>query len=77
MLSKNEEIRALKIMRRDVRDFVDECSDVNMTFMAESVFAELGCEDEEDLEELFELSFKVSEEWDSPKDLGSRVVLSI
>ena len=77
MLSKSEQERALKIMRRDVVDFVDECNDVNTTFMAESVFAELGCEEEEDLEELFELSFQVSEEWDSPKDLGSTVVLSV
>jgi hypothetical protein len=77
MLSKAQKKQALKVMRRDVHDFVDECRDVNSTFMAESAFVDLECEDEEELEELFELSFQVSEEWDSSKELGSTVVLSI
>jgi hypothetical protein len=64
MLNKGQQKRALRIMREDVHDFVDECRDVNMTAMSESVFVDLECEADEELEELFELSFKVSEEWD-------------
>ena len=64
MLNKAQQKRALRIMREDVHDFVDECRDVNMTAMSESVFVDLECEDDEELEELFELSFKVSEQWD-------------
>jgi len=64
MLSKSQEKRALRIMREGVHDFVDECRDVNTTSMAESVFVDLDCEDDDELEELFELSFKISEEWD-------------
>jgi hypothetical protein len=68
MLNKSQQKSALRAMRNNVHDHVDECREVNMTTLAEWACAHLnlweGPHVDETPEELFELSFKVSEEWD-------------
>lgn len=68
MLDPHKQKSALRVMRGNVHNFVDDCREVNMTELAEWACAHLdlweGPHGDVIPEEFFELSFQVSEEWD-------------